>query len=113
MKRFDEKEKKLDRMVNLIHLSYQKFLEKNTCPTCNIPQPLVVMRDTFFGETVIRKRKWIHNLERCFKWYAGLMLSLKKDKTGKYLSPETLQKLIDHSFNTLTKFDRKYKQGLN
>ena len=113
MKRFDKKEKKLDRMVNLIHIAYQKFLDKDSCPTCNIPEPLVVVRDTFFGETEIRAREWIHNVEHCFKWYAGLMLSLRKDKTGKYLSEETLQELINHSFNTLSKFDRKYKEGLN
>ncbi len=113
MKKFDDEEKKLDRMINLIHVSYQKFLNKDTCPTCNIPKILAVLRDTSFSEAEIKKRKWIHNVESCFKWYAGLMLSLKKDKTGKYLSEERLQELINHSFNILTKFDRKYKEGLN
>ncbi len=109
---FDDEEKKLDRDVNRAHIEYQKFLNKETCPTCNCSEPLVGMRDMAFDK---KKRKyvtikWVHDDKRCFEWFGGLVLALKKDKDDMYLDPDKLEKTIKHAYKALKSFDKKFKE---
>ena len=109
---FDDKEKKLDRRVNSSHIKYQKFLDKETCPTCNCNSALVVMRDTVYDKKKQKymTRKWIHDDEKCFKWFAGLVMALKKDKDGMYIDTDIMERVIKHAYKILKGFDEKYKE---
>ncbi len=109
---FDDREKKLDRHVNRAHIEYQKFLNKETCPTCNCSEPLVGLRDMTFDKKKRKyvTRKWIHDDQRCFKWFGGLVLALKKETDGKYVDSDKLEKIIDHAYKALKSFDKKFKE---
>lgn len=109
---FDDREKKFDRRVNSSHVEYQKFLDKETCPTCNCNSALVVMRDTVYDEKKRKyiTKKWIHDDEKCFKWFARLVMALRKDRHDRYIDTDTIERVIKDAYKILKGFDTKYKE---
>ncbi len=108
---FDDREKKFDRKVNSSHVEYMKFLDKETCPTCNCNSALVIMRDTVYDEKKRKyvTRKWTHDDEKCFKWFAGLVMALRKDKDDMYIDTDIIERVIKHAYKVLKGFDTEYK----
>lgn len=109
---FDDREKKYDRRFNRIYLDFRKFTTKDTCPTCHISPVMKAMRDYKFDEIHggVVKIKWVHNVRNCFSWYATIVMAGRKDRFGKYLTPENLQKMIDRGFKMMNRMDKKFTE---
>lgn len=109
---FDDREKKQDRRFNRTYLDFRKFVNEDTCPTCNISPVMRAARDYKFsgtGKGVI-KIKWVHDVRNCFSWYATILLVGRKDRFGKYLTPKNLQKMIDSGFRMMNQLDKKFTE---
>jgi len=112
LKNFDDREKKHDRTFNRIYLDFRKFVNEDTCPTCHISPVLKAVRDYKYNETETKviKIKWVHNVRNCFSWYATIVMASTKDRFGKHLTPENLQKMIDTGFKMMNRMDKKFTE---
>lgn len=112
MKKFDDREKKHDRDVNRLYLHYRKFLSKETCPTCNVTQPLKDMLEVRYDKK--KKRmihiKWIHSEEKCYRWYLSVVFALRRSKTGRMMSEKSFEKVLKFSLKKLRYIDRKFTE---
>ncbi|GEM_PF-6453059 len=114
MKKFDDREKKHDRDVNKLYLHYRKFLSKETCPTCNIGQPLKDMLEVSYDRKKKRiiHTKWIHSEEECYRWHLSVIFALRKSrsKTGRIMSEKSIDKILTFSLRKLRRIDRKFTE---
>lgn len=95
-------EKKLDREYNKIYLEYRKYLDKNTCPWCNLPEIL----------QPIRMGNEFHDPDNCFRCYVEMLHACSIDpQTGKMYDPETLRSLVENGLRKLKSLDKKFTEN--
>jgi excinuclease UvrABC ATPase subunit len=109
---FDDREKKHDRRFNRVYLDFRKFTTKETCPTCNISPVMRAARDYKFDDKTkeVIKIKWVHDVRNCFSWYATIVMAGRKDRFGKSLTPEILQRMIESGFRMMNRLDKKFTE---
>ena len=112
MTNFDKDESENDRKFNRVYLDFRKFVNEDTCPTCHISPVMTAARDYKFDEKTgdVVSIKWVHNVRNCFSWYATIVMATKKDRFGKYLTPENLQMMIDRGFKMMNRMDKKFTE---
>ncbi len=91
MKKFDDKEKDLDRSVNRIYVEFRKYNFEETCPFCTTLLHLLQKFSMF--------ENWKHDQKDCFEAMVTLIHSEK--------SEDKLRKIIDNSLKVLSRWQEK------
>ncbi len=110
---FDDREKKLDRRTNKFFVHFRKFQDELTCPACNIPKEIAIIREAKYDHKKRKfiKKKWVHNADECFRWYSQLIIARAKTKSGKFYPTEYLQDIIERGLNHLKEMNKKYTES--
>lgn len=112
MKKFDDREKRHDRIVNRLYIHYRKYQSKETCPTCNLKYPLKMMLEVNFDRRRKRivKRKWVHNEEKCYRFFISIVMGIQYNRHGKYYSDRQITKIADIGLRRYRRMDRKFTE---
>lgn len=110
MKKFDDREKRHDRIMNKLYIHYRKFQSKETCPTCNLKHPLGMMLEVYYDRRKKRivKRKWVHNEENCYRFFISIVMGI--NRLGKYYSDKEITKIAQYGLRRYKRMDRKFTE---